>query len=89
MDYKFKVRIYYEDTDAAQVVFYANYRANNLRLFLALVKEIGQKKSHCNFCFRIIFAVDVYPRNFGGNSAQFEQLVWLRIVKNNNEKFGQ
>ena len=25
MDHKFKVRIYYEDTDAAGVVFYANY----------------------------------------------------------------
>ncbi len=25
MDHKYKVRIYYEDTDAAQVVFYANY----------------------------------------------------------------
>ena len=25
MDYKYKVRIYYEDTDAAGVVFYANY----------------------------------------------------------------
>ena len=25
MDHKYKVRIYYEDTDAGQVVFYANY----------------------------------------------------------------
>ena len=25
MDHKFKVRIYYEDTDAGGVVFYANY----------------------------------------------------------------
>ena len=25
MDHKYKVRIYYEDTDAAGVVFYANY----------------------------------------------------------------
>ena len=25
MDHKYKVRIYYEDTDAGGVVFYANY----------------------------------------------------------------
>ena len=25
MDHKYKVRVYYEDTDAGQVVFYANY----------------------------------------------------------------
>ena len=39
MDHKFKVRIYYEDTDAAQVVFYANYFKYTERARTELIYE--------------------------------------------------
>ena len=58
MDHKYKVRIYYEDTDAAGVVFYANYfkfteRARTELIYEKLkLKHLEMKKK-----FDVIFVV--------------------------------
>ena len=58
MDHKYKVRIYYEDTDAGQVVFYANYfkfteRARSELIYEKLkVKHLELKEK-----FDVIFVV--------------------------------
>ena len=58
MSHKYKVRIYYEDTDAGQVVFYANYfkfteRARSERIYEKLkLKHLELKEK-----FNVIFVV--------------------------------
>ena len=58
MDHKYNVRIYYEDTDAGQVVFYANYfkyteRARSELIYERLkLKHLDLKKK-----FDVIFVV--------------------------------
>ena len=58
MDHKFKVRIYYEDTDAAQVVFYANYFKYTERARTELIYE-NLKLKHLDLKekFDVIFVV--------------------------------
>ena len=58
MDYKFKVRIYYEDTDAAQVVFYANYFKYTERARTELIYEkLKLKHLDLKEKFDVIFVV--------------------------------
>ena len=58
MDYKFKVRIYYEDTDAAQVVFYANYFKFTERARTELIYEkLKLKHLDLKEKFDVIFVV--------------------------------
>ena len=57
MDHKYKVRIYYEDTDAAGVVFYANYFKffkNKLTFFHNWI-VISTTHNYCYFIWRICF----------------------------------
>ena len=61
MDHKYKVRIYYEDTDAGQVVFYANYfkfteRARTELIYERLkLKHLELKeKFDVDFCSKVI-----------------------------------
>ena len=58
MDHKYKVRIYYEDTDAAQVVFYANYFKFTERARSELIYEkFKLKHLELKDKFDIIFVV--------------------------------
>ena len=58
MDHKFKVRIYYEDTDAAQVVFYANYFKFTERARTELIYEkLKLKHLDLKEKFDVIFVV--------------------------------
>tara|TARA_B100001559_G_scaffold303165_1_gene291538 strand:- start:423 stop:812 length:390 start_codon:yes stop_codon:yes gene_type:complete len=58
MDHKFKVRIYYEDTDAAQVVFYANYFKYTERARTELIYEkLKLKHLDLKEKFDVIFVV--------------------------------
>ena len=52
MDHKYKVRIYYEDTDAGGVVFYANYFKFTERARTELIYE-KLKLKHLQFQFLI------------------------------------
>ena len=58
MGHKFKVRIYYEDTDAAQVVFYANYFKYTERARTELIYEkLKLKHLDLKEKFDVIFVV--------------------------------
>ena len=58
MDHKFKVRIYYEDTDAGQVVFYANYFKYTERARTELIYErLKYKHLELKDKFDVIFVV--------------------------------
>tara|TARA_B100001057_G_C22344646_1_gene754625 strand:- start:84 stop:539 length:456 start_codon:yes stop_codon:yes gene_type:complete len=58
MDHKFKVRIYYEDTDAGQVVFYANYFKYTERARTELIYErLKHKHLKLKDKFDVIFVV--------------------------------
>ena len=58
MDHKYKVRIYYEDTDAAQVVFYANYFKFTERARTELIYEkLKLKHLELKDKFDVIFVV--------------------------------
>ena len=58
MDHKFKVRIYYEDTDAGEVVFYANYFKFTERARTELIYErLKQKHLELKEKFDVIFVV--------------------------------
>ena len=58
MDHKFKVRIYYEDTDAGEVVFYANYFKFTERARTELIYErLKQKHLELKEKFNVIFVV--------------------------------
>ncbi len=58
MDHKYKVRIYYEDTDAAQVVFYANYFKFTERARSELIyKKLKLKHLELKEKFDVIFVV--------------------------------
>ena len=58
MDHKFKVRIYYEDTDAGGVVFYANYFKFTERARTELIYEkLKLKHLELKDKFDVIFVV--------------------------------
>ena len=58
MDHKYKVRIYYEDTDAGQVVFYANYFKFTERARTELIYEkLKLKHLELKDKFDVIFVV--------------------------------
>ena len=58
MDHKYKVRIYYEDTDAAGVVFYANYFKFTERARTELIYEkLKLKHLEMKDKFDVIFVV--------------------------------
>ena len=58
MDHKYKVRIYYEDTDAAGVVFYANYFKFTERARTELIYEkFKLKHLEMKDKFDVIFVV--------------------------------
>ena len=58
MDHKYKVRIYYEDTDAGGVVFYANYFKFTERARTELIYEkLNLKHLELKEKFDVIFVV--------------------------------
>ena len=58
MDHKYKVRIYYEDTDAGGVVFYANYFKFTERARTELIYEkLKLKHLELKDKFNVIFVV--------------------------------
>ena len=58
MEHKYKVRIYYEDTDAAGVVFYANYFKFTERARTELIYEkLNLKHLELKEKFDVIFVV--------------------------------
>ena len=58
MDHKYKVKVYYEDTDAGQVVFYANYFKFTERARTELIYErLKLKHLELKDKFDVVFVV--------------------------------
>ena len=84
MDHKYKVRIYYEDTDAGQVVFYANYFKFTERARSELIYEkLKLKHLELKEKFDVIFVVKSLSSKYIA-PAKFEDD--LTIVSNIVEK---
>ena len=84
MDHKYKVRIYYEDTDAAGVVFYANYFKFTERARTELIYEkLKLKHLEMKDKFDVIFVVKSLSSKYIA-PAKFEDD--LTIVSNIVEK---
>ena len=84
MDHKYKVRIYYEDTDAAGVVFYANYFKFTERARTELIYEkFKLKHLEMKDKFDVIFVVKSLSSKYIA-PAKFEDD--LTIVSNIVEK---
>ena len=84
MDHKYKVRIYYEDTDAGGVVFYANYFKFTERARTELIYEkLNLKHLELKEKFDVIFVVKSLSSKYIA-PAKFEDD--LTIVSNIVEK---
>ena len=84
MDHKYKVRIYYEDTDAGGVVFYANYFKFTERARTELIYEkLKLKHIELKDKFDVIFVVKSLSSKYIA-PAKFEDD--LTIVSNIVEK---
>ena len=84
MDHKYKVRIYYEDTDAGGVVFYANYFKFTERARTELIYEkLKLKHLEMKDKFDVIFVVKSLSSKYIA-PAKFEDD--LTIVSNIVEK---
>ena len=100
MDHKFKVRIYYEDTDAGQVVFYANYFKFTERARTELIYErLKYKHLELKEKFDVIFVVKslsskyIAPATFEDNLVVVSKIIEkspVRLVLEQNiEKAGK
>ncbi len=84
MDHKYKVRIYYEDTDAGQVVFYANYFKFTERARTELIYDkLKLKHTELKEKFDVIFVVKSLTSKYIA-PAKFEDD--LIVVTKINEK---
>ena len=100
MDHKFKVRIYYEDTDAGQVVFYANDFKFTERARTELIYEkLKYKHLELKEKFDVIFVVKslsskyIAPAKFEDNLVVVTKIIEkspVRLVLEQNiEKAGK
>ena len=81
MDHKFKVRIYYEDTDAGQVVFYANYFKYTERARTELIYERLKLKHHeLKEKFDVIFVVKSLSSKYIAPAKFEDQLVVISKI---------
>ena len=88
MDHKYKVRIYYEDTDAGGVVFYANYFKFTERARTELIYEkLKLKHIELKDKFDVIFVVKslsskyIAPAKFEDDLTVVSKIVEKRPVR--------
>ena len=82
MDHKFKVRIYYEDTDAAQVVFYANYFKYTERARTELIYEkLKLKHYELKEKYDVIFVVKSLSSKYISPAKFEDDLVVVSKIK--------
>ncbi|RTZ81412.1 MAG: hypothetical protein DSZ01_00850, partial [Gammaproteobacteria bacterium] len=57
MNYRFPVRVYYEDTDAAGIVYYANYFRFMERARTEWLRELGYEQDDLRARHGLVFVV--------------------------------
>ena len=98
-EFNWQVRVYYEDTDAAGVVFYANYLRYLERARTEWLRNIGFKHKHLIAEYGILFAVknltidyikparldDLLTVTSRLLTKRGASLTFLQSIKNNND----
>jgi acyl-CoA thioester hydrolase len=74
---KLNIRIYYEDTDAGGVVYYANYLKYIERARSEMLRELGFEQDQVENDFGVIFVVRSVVANYF-NPAKFNEIIEVR-----------
>ena len=74
---KLNIRIYYEDTDAGGVVYYANYLKYIERARSEMLRELGFEQDQVENDFGVIFVVRSVVANYY-NPAKFNEIIEVR-----------
>ncbi len=76
MNYRFPVRVYYEDTDAAGIVYYANYFRFMERARTEWLRELGFEQDVLRQEYGIVFVVRRASADYRV-PAKFNDLLWV------------
>ncbi|HEC07155.1 MAG TPA: YbgC/FadM family acyl-CoA thioesterase, partial [Thiolapillus brandeum] len=76
MNYRFPVRVYYEDTDAAGIVYYANYFRFMERARTEWLRDLGFEQDVLRRDFGIVFVVRSAAADYRA-PAIFNDLLWV------------
>ena len=71
---KFKLKVYYEDTDAGGIVYYANYLKYLERARTELIKNLGYSNTYLKEKFNLFLVVKACNINFNA-PARLEELL--------------
>ena len=76
MNYRFPVRVYYEDTDAAGIVYYANYFRFMERARTEWLRDLGFEQDVLRRDYGIVFVVRSAAADYRV-PAVFNDLLWV------------
>lgn len=76
MNYRFSVRVYYEDTDAAGIVYYANYFRFMERARTEWLRDMGFEQDALRGQYGIVFVVRSARADYL-QPARFNDLLWV------------
>jgi len=76
VNYRFPVRVYYEDTDAAGIVYYANYFRFMERARTEWLRELGFEQDVLRQEYGIVFVVRRASADYRA-PAKFNDLLWV------------
>ena len=76
MNYRFPVRVYYEDTDAAGIVYYANYFRFMERARTEWLRDMGFEQDVLREEYGIVFVVRSASADYRA-PARFNDLLWV------------
>jgi len=82
MNHRFPIRVYYEDTDAAGVVYYANYFRFMERGRTEWLRDLGFEQDELRRRFGLVFVVRRAEADYR-HPARFNDLLWVesRLVE--------
>lgn len=76
MNYRFPVRVYYEDTDAVGIVYYANYFRFMERARTEWLRELGFEQDRIRQEYGVVFVVRSAAAEYLA-PAKFNDLLWV------------
>ncbi|HDK37754.1 MAG TPA: tol-pal system-associated acyl-CoA thioesterase [Thiolapillus brandeum] len=85
MNYRFPVRVYYEDTDAAGIVYYANYFRFMERARTEWLRELGFEQDEVRQQHGVVFVVRSATANYRA-PAKFNDLLWVTVGMNQHSR---
>ncbi len=76
MNHRFPVRVYYEDTDAAGIVYYANYFRFMERARTEWLRDLGYEQDELRSRLGLVFVVRRVEADYLA-PARFNDLLWI------------